>query len=45
LFEELELSPVEEETPKPPIVPPPALGAHAVTTAAVTATGSEKQGK
>ena len=45
LFEELELSPVEEETPKPPIVPPPALGAHAVTTAVVTATGSEKQGK
>jgi hypothetical protein len=28
LFEELELTPVEEETPKPPIVPPPALGGH-----------------
>jgi hypothetical protein len=28
LFEELELTPVEEETPKPPIVPPPALAGH-----------------
>jgi hypothetical protein len=37
LFEELELTPVQEETPKPPIVPPPALGGPAVTTAAVTA--------
>ena len=26
LFEELELEPVQEETPKPPIVPPPPLG-------------------
>jgi hypothetical protein len=25
LFEELELEPAKEETPKPPIVPPPAL--------------------
>ncbi|MGA2211917.1 MAG: metallopeptidase TldD-related protein [Bryobacteraceae bacterium] len=33
LFEELELAPIEEETPKPPIVPPPALGAQAVTAA------------
>jgi hypothetical protein len=33
LFDELELSLVEEETPKPPIVPPPALGAQPVTTA------------
>jgi len=36
LFEELELSPVEEETPKPPIVPPPALGAQPVTTAVLS---------
>ena len=28
LFEELELAPVEEETPKPPIVPPPTLSGH-----------------
>jgi hypothetical protein len=26
LFDELELEPVQEETPKPPIVPPPPLG-------------------
>lgn len=26
LFEEMELAPLQEETPKPPIVPPPALG-------------------
>jgi hypothetical protein len=37
LFEELELSPVQEETPKPPIVPPPPLGAPAVTSAALSA--------
>jgi hypothetical protein len=47
IFEELELTPVEEETPKPPIVPPPALsampppalGAQPVTSAAVAAPG------
>jgi hypothetical protein len=26
LFEEMELAPLQEETPKPPIVPPPPLG-------------------
>jgi TldD protein len=35
LFEELELAPVEEETPQPPIVPPPALDARPVTSAAL----------
>jgi len=40
LFEELELTPVEEETPQPPIVPPPALGAQPVTSAAVGAPGN-----
>jgi len=34
LFEELELTPVQEETPKPPIVPPPPLGGQPVTSAA-----------
>lgn len=29
LFDELELAPVHEETPKPPIVPPPGLSAEA----------------
>jgi hypothetical protein len=36
LFDELELTPVEEETPKPPIVPAPALGAQAVTASALS---------
>ncbi len=35
LFEELELAPVQEETPKPPIVPAPALTGLPSTTAAV----------
>ncbi len=34
LFEELELAPIEEETPKPPIVPPPSLGVMPPTAAA-----------
>ena len=33
LFEELELQPVKEETPKPPIVPPPALTGQSSATA------------
>ena len=39
LFEELELAPIEEETPKPPIVPPPALGPQPVTAAALGSQG------
>lgn len=39
LFEELELTPIEEETPKPPIVPPPALGSQPVTAAALGSQG------
>jgi len=39
LFEELELAPVEEEKPQPPIVPPPPLGVQPVTTAAAGAKG------
>jgi TldD protein len=35
LFEELELTPVEEETPQPPIVPAPALDARPVASAAL----------
>jgi PmbA/TldA metallopeptidase C-terminal domain len=35
LFEEMELAPVEEETPKPPIVPPPTLGGQTATSAAL----------
>jgi TldD protein len=34
LFEELELEPVQQETPKPPIVPPPPLAAQPSTAAA-----------
>jgi TldD protein len=34
LFEELELTPVEQETPQPPIVPAPALSAQPVASAA-----------
>jgi hypothetical protein len=33
LFEELELAPLQEETPKPPIVPPPTLTGQPSTTA------------
>jgi hypothetical protein len=33
LFEELELTPVEEEKPNPPVVPPPALGVMPPTAA------------
>jgi hypothetical protein len=33
LFEELELAPLQEETPKPPIVPPPLLTGQPATTA------------
>jgi hypothetical protein len=44
LFEELELTPVEEETPKPPIVPPPALSGQAVKTGAVTAAALSRHG-
>jgi len=40
MFEELELAPVTEETPEPPIVPPPALDAQPVTAA-----GSGAQGR
>ncbi len=36
VFDELELAPVEEETPKPPIVPAPALGGQPVTSAALS---------
>jgi hypothetical protein len=39
LFEEMELAPVEEEKPQPPIVPPPPLGAQPVTAAAAGAQG------
>jgi len=39
LFEEMELAPVEEEKPQPPIVPAPPLGAPPVTTAAAGAKG------
>jgi len=35
IFEELELTPVQEETPQPPIVPPPALGTQSATSAAL----------
>jgi TldD protein len=35
LFEELELTPVEEETPQPPIVPPPALSGQPASSAAL----------
>src|SRR3984885_7207858 len=44
LFEELELQPVKEETPKPPIVPPPALtgqSSAAARTPLAHARGSE----
>jgi len=34
LFDELELAPVQAETPEPPIVPPPPLSTQPVTTAA-----------
>ena len=34
LFEELELTPVEQETPQPPIVPAPALSVQPVASAA-----------
>ncbi len=44
LFEELELSPIQEETPKPPIVPAPPLGGQPVTTAPLAATPG-KQGR
>jgi hypothetical protein len=37
LFEELELAPIEEETPKPPIVPPPTLGVTPPTAAGAQA--------
>jgi hypothetical protein len=39
LFEELELTPIEEETPKPPIVPAPALGPQPVTASALGSQG------
>jgi TldD protein len=39
LFEELELAPVQEETPKPPIVPPPPLGGQVPTTAGAASGG------
>jgi hypothetical protein len=35
IFAELELTPVQEETPQPPIVPPPALGTQSATSAAL----------
>ena len=39
LFEELELAPVQAETPEPPIVPPPPLSTQSVTTAASATQG------
>jgi hypothetical protein len=45
IFEEMELTPVEEETPKPPIVPPPALGAQPATTAALGERRSGESGR
>jgi TldD protein len=36
LFEEMELEPVQQETPKPPIVPPPPLAAQPSTAAATS---------
>ncbi len=44
LFEELELTPVQEETPKPPIVPPPALGGQPVTSAASGRARADRRG-
>ncbi len=37
LFDEIELEPAKQETPKPPIVPPPALSGAATSTAAAGA--------
>jgi TldD protein len=44
LFEELELEPAKEETPKPPIVPPPTLTSQPAKNPLAHARGSETQG-
>jgi len=42
LFEELELEPAKGETPKPPIVPPPALTGQPPASARIQAKGQTK---